>query len=233
MKKRILQIVCPLLAVVLVITGVWFFTQKGEQTPVDSKTEAPTVAKAESAFPLIPQNKIFGTLGISNNWAIPVDDPEAMLEGTAAVVRAKVISVGGAVFLPSTNKYGDYLKTPVKLQITEVLGGNYNPEKTTVYMEPRYVTVAQYLKQNETSGQKAGMLTIPESERDSTYIGLFNEDSDDFDLKKDTEYILLLSRKNDSGEYFIESGGYSIFTADAKNVLTGNELKSFAVGKTQ
>jgi hypothetical protein len=231
-KKLFLAIACPFLALALILTSGWFLWNNKAQTPViEPKTATQTEAQAESVFPVIPAQQIYGTIEKQGSWNFDFNEPQNFLERANAVVRAKVLSASPARFLTTEM---DEPHTPLKVQVLEVLSGELACGKMSVYFPGGAVTAKQLLDNmgNTTKAEKMGLDQLSEKDLKSMYMNFTSEL--DFDVKTNTEYILVLwSDWIVPNEYFVVGGSYSMFTKDKKNVKTQKELKSTKAGKAK
>lgn len=233
-KKILLKIICPGLAVIIVVSAIWIALP--EKAPLSAKplSNASQVVgnesekPLESVFPVIPNEQVYARSETNFEWAYDVTDPKNIIENSSDVVRVRVLSADKAVFLHSSSTSPD---TPLNVQVLEVMSGNMKLGAQTIYFPGGAVTVEEYLKQRPESGTKMGLADLAKSEQKKMYLEFTSEM--DYDLKKNAEYIFLLVWNEDIDQYVVNNGAYCTFSTDKRNVKTNNELKSTIAGKAK
>ncbi|MDR1409209.1 MAG: hypothetical protein LBJ12_02840 [Oscillospiraceae bacterium] len=236
MKKKLFPTIISMALVVAIgVTAFYFIQGKNRQEADGVVSTEETEALALSVFPPIPQSQFVGVIEGSAYIAIDPEDSDKVLANASCVVRALVTSAGEAHFHEQNEPYPS---TPLTLKILEVLSGDISEKTIVVDFPASSVSVDKFIESHLVESEKIGLKKLTQKERKSQYIKFEFEVDWNYDIKTNTEYIIMLKEYDNetycvNGNYYVDLGGYSMFTKDKKNVKTQKELKSTKAGKAK
>ena len=228
-KSKVLISGFVITTLIVVATINLIFSNKTMQ-----KAEMKNEISQEKIIADVDTKKIYGTFKTDASW---VKDPTEInnvidMANDYSIVKAKIISIGEANFLEPT---APTPYTSIVVDITETIEGILNTGTKTIYVEGGDVKVENIIKiLNDVEIQKMGLDTLSDADKKSMYITYTSDYS--YNLKKDEEYIMILSNNKVTT---IMASGYGIFKEENNNnstqavksgrsfvnVITGKEFK--------
>ena len=162
-------------------------------------------------------DKIYGFIESSYSWAsYPGDTSKTVTEKTI-VVTAKILSNDAGVFIAKNGYYDSNPFTPVTIDVTSVILGDFGLGKATIYNSGGYVLIEDLITHYEKHFgkercEKMELYDLSQDERNSMYMSFNGDES--YVLTQEKEYLLIFDYNDDLEEYMID--GFGIFEKDEK-----------------
>lgn len=197
---------------------------------INETTSSPAYNASTNVSELTSERIVYGEVSGEFSWAFDPSIQNNLLKDGAFVAKIKVISSQDALFVDE-----NYLLDPVTPYKIEILG-NYGDVLSegvnTIYTSGGFVPVTEFMNHADADTiSKFELDKIAKSQRDSYYINYTSEY--DYDLIPGEEYIVILNKSSENGEYYISCREYGVFKktnisedeSDFVNVITGKSFE--------